>query len=258
MPAAPVIFVSHGAPTLALDQAKGAPLVEWGKQLPRPSAVLTISAHWVAPTLTVGARSNHSLLYDFYGFPAPLYNLRYPAPGAPELADRVSQLLAESGTEVKSEPSRGFDHGVWVPLLRLFPEADIPVLQLAQPAPLQPDELFRLGQQLAPLRNEGVLILASGSLTHNLYQFDPSERSVPPDWAVNFDSWAREVVQRRDWSALLNAATSAPDFATAHPTPEHFSPLWLAAGASRADDPLQLMVEGFEFGSISRLSLQFG
>jgi len=205
---------------------------------PRPTAILAISGHWFAPGLTIGTLDHSQLLYDFYGFPAPLYQLQYPAPGATALARRVNELLDQTMTSLITEPSRRLDHGAWVPLLRLFPDADIPVLQLAQPAPLQPEQLFQLGRQLAPLRDEGALIMASGAVTHNLYQVDHSEQTPPPEWAIAFDHWVREVVEQRQWPTLLRAAESAPHFNTAHPSIEHFSPLWLAAGAARPQEPI--------------------
>jgi len=163
----PVGFVGHGAPTLAVDRDKGAGLARWAAELPRPAAVLVVSAHWERAPVSLGATRHDELLYDFHGFPDELYRIRYAPPGAPVLADRVAGILA-GRTEVARVPQRPLDHGAWVPLLHMFADASVPVLQVSMPRAMDPADLFAIGEALAPLRKEGVLILGSGNIVHNL------------------------------------------------------------------------------------------
>ncbi|MEZ4265284.1 MAG: class III extradiol ring-cleavage dioxygenase [Myxococcota bacterium] len=252
----PVIFVGHGAPTVALDADKGAPFGAWVQALPTPRAVLVISAHWTAPRATSGAVETLPLIYDFYGFPDALYQVRWPAPGAPALAARVLELL---GDEAAEAPGRGLDHGVWTPLKWMFPKADVPVLQLAMPAVATYQQLLALGRKLAPLRDEGVLIVGSGNVTHNLRRVDGRDGAPQPAWAGDFDRWCADVLTRWDLDALAHARERAPEFQTAHPTDEHFRPLVIVAGAAGEETPEILFpITGFEFGSISRRAVQFG
>jgi len=253
----PVGFVAHGAPFLALDPVKGGDLRRWALQLQRPSAILIISAHWEQAPLAIGATATMPLIYDFYGFPAALYELKYPAPGTPEIAQRVKGLLMRHGPPAHF-PERGLDHGAWVPLVCMYPQADIPVLQISLPAQ-EPKKLFQLGQDLAPLRNEGVLILGSGNLTHNLAAIDWNPEPSIPDWAAEFDAWVEDTLQRNDVDALLNYQELAPGVKIALPTHEHFVPLILATGAAQQSRPVSVKfpVTGFEFGSISRRCVEF-
>ncbi|MBA2662608.1 MAG: dioxygenase [Bradymonadaceae bacterium] len=250
----PVGFVAHGAPTLAIDPGKGGDLARWAVDLPRPRAILVISAHWEESPATAGTTRMQELLYDFYGFPRELYALRYPSPGAPELAARLASLV---NGPLKQE-DRPLDHGVWVPLLHMAPEADVPVLQLSLPSHEGPKGLFDLGRALAPLRDEGIFILGSGNIVHNLRQIDWSG-GAPPAWADEFDQWAAESLLANDLDALIDYRTRAPGLHAAHPTEEHFQPLLVAAGAASVHGGTSTFpVEGFEFGSISRRSVQFG
>jgi 4,5-DOPA dioxygenase extradiol len=251
----PVLFVGHGAPLLAVDADKGAPLRAWGASLPRPAAILALSAHWLSREIHTGAVATRPLIYDFSGFPDALYRLRYASPGAPALADRVSALLGAEGLEVAPSPERGLDHGVWVPLLHLFPEAEVPVLQLSIPAPASPAALFALGRALAPLRDEGVLIMGSGNVTHNLGRLGPD--GAPPAWALDFDAWVARTLDTWDVDALLDYPRSAPSLRLAHPSEEHFVPLLIAAGAAGDKPRVRYPVLGFEYGSLSRRSVQF-
>ena len=179
----PSIFLSHGAPTLADDDVWTAELATWSGDLPRPESILVVSAHWEAAPLTVGATTTVPLYYDFYGFPDEYYQVTYAAPGAPELAEAVAKILAVPGQPVYQDPDRGLDHGAYVPLVEMYPEADIPVLQVSMPT-LDPAELFRLGQRLAPLRDEGVMIIGSGFSTHNLRAINAADpqSDAPPAW----------------------------------------------------------------------------
>jgi len=255
----PVAFVAHGAPTLALDQAKGAELQRWALSMPRPRAIAVVSAHWEHSPPCLGTLETRELVYDFYGFPEALYRLRYPCPGAPELAREVASLLEAHGLECAHAPGRGLDHGAWVPLLHMYPEADLPVLQIAQPRSPAPRAFFELGRALAPLRERGVLILASGNLTHNLGALDWSGNGPVPAWALAFDRWCQHTLADGDLEALLAYRERAPEWRRAHPSEEHLTPLLAAAGAA-ATGPREVRfpVAGFEYGSLSRRCVQFG
>src|SRR5262245_38827145 len=223
-PLVPVAFVSHGAPLLARDRVKGAELTAWSARLPLPSAVLILSAHWQEDAPATGATVPVPLIYDFFGFPDDLLTLTYAAPGAPWLADRVEAALNADFKPMRRS-DRGLDHGVWVPLLHMYPRADVPVLELAWPGQASPSELFALGRALAPLRAEGVLILASGGFVHNLGQLDWTDKSEAPPWACEFDAWGAETLRRGDFDALIDFRRRAPALSMAHPTDEHFLPL---------------------------------
>ncbi|MFO0696215.1 MAG: class III extradiol ring-cleavage dioxygenase [Polyangiales bacterium] len=250
----PALFVAHGAPTLALDPRKGEPLRAWGAALPRPKAILVISAHWDSAPITVETSVRPRLVYDFYGFPEPLYRLRYDAPGAPELAERVASMLSSRGPVARAE--RGWDHGLWVPFLHLFPEADLPILQISMPAAEGERSLYELGRALAPLRDEGVLIVGSGNLVHNLRMVDFSDRGPPPAFALEFDAWAKEAIERRDVDALVDFRQRAPAARLAHPTPDHYQPLLVVLGAADGGRSTRYAVEGFEYGNIDRRSIE--
>ncbi|HEX9584898.1 MAG TPA: class III extradiol ring-cleavage dioxygenase [Gammaproteobacteria bacterium] len=255
----PIVFVAHGAPTLALDGKKGAALSEWARSFPRPDAILAVSAHWERTPVFTGAEDTRELIYDFHGFPAELYQLEYPAPGAPDLAGEVRALLSANGQRTDSAPDRGWDHGVWVPLSHMFPEADIPLLQLSLPSEAGPEAIFALGKAIAPLRRRGVLIMASGVLVHNLSTIDYREREATPQWALDFDDWLADSLVRGDHDALVGYERHAPDFHRSHPTPEHFTPLLVAAGAASVDGLRPgFPVTGFEYASLSRRCVQFG
>jgi 4,5-DOPA dioxygenase extradiol len=251
----PSIFLAHGSPLLLDDRAWVAELAAWAAAMPRPRAVLMISAHWVDEPVTLAATKTVPLVYDFYGFPKPYYEVRYPAPGAPELARRVHELLA--GIPVRDE-ERGLDHGAYVPLVAMYPEANVPVLQMSIPT-MDAGELLALGRTLAPLRREGVLITGSGFLTHNLRALDWRSGSRPPAWASEFDAWAKDVLERRDADELARYRERAPGVDDALPTHEHFVPVAVALGASidrseRATFP----ISGFTYGSFTKRSVQFG
>lgn len=252
----PVVFAAHGAPILLDDAAWMAELAAWARAMPRPSSVLMVSAHWEERPTTLGATRTVPLVYDFYGFPERYYQTEYPAPGAPELATRVRALLRGKGIAVADDPARGLDHGAYVPLVAMFPSADVPVLQVSMPG-LDTRELLALGRALAPLRDEGVLIFGSGFLTHNMrYAFRPGI----PDWAREFDAWAEDALRRFDVDALLDFQTRAPAARTALPTWEHYAPLLVAAGAvSEARPKVAFPVTGFWMdGAFTRRSVQLG
>lgn len=247
------LFVSHGAPTLALDPVQGADLRRLGASLPVPSSVLVVSAHWEATPAAIGTLRPRELIYDFYGFPDPLYRLRYEALVASSLAEELTRLVPGL---VQQE--RGWDHGVWVPLLHLFPQADVPVLQLSLPSAWSPRKLFELGRALAPLRERGVLLLASGGMVHNLRALDLGGGAPVPPWALAFESFVREQLDRGELDALIDYRQRAPDLRLAHPTEEHFQPFLVALGAAAdGTGKVSYPISGFEYGSLSRLAVQW-
>lgn len=254
----PVIFLSHGAPPLADDPLWKSQLAEWSAGLPKPKSVLMISAHWENDPLTVSATRTVPLLYDFWGFPERFYQVTYPAPGAPQLAAEVEGLLGSAGHSVHRDEQRGLDHGAYVPLVEMYPDADVPVLQVSMPT-LDPKELFEIGRLLAPLRDQGVLIVGSGFSTHNLREMNwhAGPEGHPPNWSVEFDDWLGEKIVARDVDSLINFQHSAPAATLAHPRTEHFAPLFISLGAA-ADESLESStpVTGFWFG-LSKRSVQF-
>ena len=254
----PTIFVAHGAPPLLDEPPWVEELNTWAQAMPAPTAVLMLSAHWEERPITLGATATVPLVYDFYGFPPRYYQQQYPAPGAPGLAERIHKTLGPD-QPVMDEPARGLDHGAYIPLVAMYPQADVPTLQASLPG-MEPADLFALGRRLAPLRDEGVLIVGSGFLTHNLRAMDFSPGSKTPAWASEFDAWAKDALERKDVDALLDYRRRAPGVRLALPTPEHFVPVLVALGAS-ADDPaaaVQFPIEGFWGGSATRRSVQFG
>lgn len=255
----PVLFVSHGAPTFALEPGRaGALLRELGARLPRPRAVVVVSPHWPSLGFAVGAHPQPPTLHDFGGFPPALYALQYPAPGEPQLAARIIELLAQAGEEAALDPQRGFDHGAWVPLRHLYPQAEVPVVQLSMPRRLDAVAAWRLGETLAPLRDEGVLILGSGSLTHNLMEFFDRDEGAAAGYAREFVDWVRAALTAGDRDALLDWRARAPHAVRAHPTTEHFLPLLVAAGAAGATNAVEVLDGGIDHGVLSMESYVFG
>jgi len=253
----PVVFVSHGAPTMALDRTAGADFEHLAQQLPKPRAVLVVSAHWLDAPATIGTRSRRELMYDFSGFPAELYRVRYDAPAAADVADELQRMVPS----LQRDDERPWDHGVWLPFVHMFARADVPVLQVSVPYRWSPRQLFELGRSLAPLRDQGVLVLGSGGMVHNLGRLDWNGDGQPPAWAANFEGWVRQRLGTGDVDGLLAYREKAPDLKLAHPTDDHFLPLLVAAGAATARgtaEPVTFPIEGFEFGSLSRLAVRFG
>ncbi len=254
MALAPALYIGHGAPPLLDDPLWSSQFAAWANELERPSAILVVSAHWESAPLTIGSTSGQTpLIYDFGGFAPKYYNLQYRAPGAPDLAARIKGLMSE---HVAEQPNRGLDHGAYVPLLKMFPNADIPVLQMSIPTQ-DPEKLFKIGQQLAPLRDEGVLIIGSGFLTHGLpFLRDFSIDATPPGWSVEFDLWAQEVLSRGAVDALMNYKALAPGMPYAHPTVEHFAPIFITLGAAtQADAAPDTAIDGYWMG-LSKRSFQ--
>jgi 4,5-DOPA dioxygenase extradiol len=235
----PSLFVSHGAPTLAVDQnAAHAFLKGLGARIGRPRAILVVSAHWMTAVPSLSLAEHPETIHDFGGFPDFMYELKYPAPGAPSVATRAAELLRAAGHDISLHPSRGLDHGAWVPLMLMYPEADIPVVQLSIQPKLSPEDHWKMGEALRPLRDEGVLILGSGSATHNLREaFLFGADDPTPDYVLEFEQWLVDAVTGSKKTELLNYLERAPHAKRAHPTNDHFYPLLVAAGAG--DDGAQ-------------------
>nr|WP_042183935.1 class III extradiol ring-cleavage dioxygenase [Kibdelosporangium sp. MJ126-NF4]CEL15967.1 FIG074102: hypothetical protein [Kibdelosporangium sp. MJ126-NF4]CTQ93891.1 FIG074102: hypothetical protein [Kibdelosporangium sp. MJ126-NF4] len=254
----PVLYLSHGAPPLADDPLWTRQLAQWSGDLSTPTAILVVSAHWEEAPLTIGATTTQPLVYDFWGFPERYYGVRYAAPGAPELAAKVRKLVQSPRTPVRDEPSRGLDHGAYVPLVEMYPNANIPVLQISMPT-LDPSGLLDLGRKLAPLRDEGVLIIGSGFFTHNLSEMNMAAGTdvTPPRWSSEFDAWGKEILTERDFDALLDFGHKAPAAQLAHPRTEHFAPLFVALGASiDSNEHATTTIDGYWYG-LSKRSVQF-
>jgi 4,5-DOPA dioxygenase extradiol len=252
----PALYLSHGAPPLADDPVWPGQLAAWAAGLPRPKAVLVISAHWEDAPLAIGATTTVPLVYDFWGFPEHYYRVTYPAPGAPALAEDVRKLLRRAGSPVQDVPDRGLDHGAYVPLVEMFPGADVPVLQVSMPT-LDPAGLLDIGRRLAPLRDEGVLIVGSGFFTHNLAALRHAGPK-PPTWSTEFDDWGRRALDAQDVDALLDFEHTSPAGRLAHPRTEHFAPLFVTLGAAESELGSQRsIIDGFWMG-LAKRSLQLG
>ncbi|WP_018471691.1 MULTISPECIES: dioxygenase [unclassified Streptomyces] len=252
----PALYLSHGAPPLADDPVWPGQLAAWSAELPRPTAILMVSAHWEEAPLALGAVRTLPLVYDFWGFPEHYYRVQYAAPGAPALADSVRKLLAAPGAPVQDIPDRGLDHGAYVPLVEMYPDADIPVLQMSLPT-LDPRRLMDIGRKLAPLRDEGVLIVGSGFFTHNLAAL---RQGGTPSWSAEFDDWGRAALDGGDIDTLLDFRHAAPAGTLAHPRTEHFAPLFVTLGAADAAGDLatqRSIIDGFWMG-LAKRSVQFG
>jgi len=251
----PTLYIGHGAPPLVDDPVWVAQLAAWASALPRPKAVLMVSAHWENAPLTMGAtRTGTPLVYDFGGFPQRYYRQQYRSPGAPELAADVRRLLSDQ--PVAEEPDRGLDHGAYVPLTVMYPDADVPVLQISMPS-LDPEQLFDIGRRLRPLRDQGVLIIGSGFLTHGLpYIRDFRLDAPPPAWSSEFDAWAHEALEHGDVDELSDFVHRAPAVRYAHPRTEHLAPLFVTLGAGDSHgEPLPSIIDGYWMG-LSKRSIQ--
>ncbi|MBJ7537336.1 4,5-DOPA dioxygenase extradiol [Marinomonas transparens] len=256
--AMPVLFIGHGSPMNALRNTPFTQhLKKLGHDLPQPRAILVVSAHWVANGPRLSGSSHPDTIYDFGGFPDDLYQIRYPSPGAPELAARVAKGLKTDQGEV--DATRGLDHGAWTVLRHLYPQADIPVIQLAMSARLTMAEHMALATELQALRQEGILILASGNIVHNLGATNRTPGAMNVEWAIEFDGIIKEALLQRDLTQLLALDKSKyPLWNIAHPTIEHYVPLLYALGASTEEDVIRFPYEGFESTSISMRSVMFG
>lgn len=247
---APSLFVSHGSPMFALEPGELGPrLRALGAELTGLRAVAVVSAHWQTRGVRVTTAASPPTIHDFGGFPDSLYRLRYPSAGAPALAGLAVQELMAAGFGAHPDAQRGLDHGAWVPLRHLFPEADIPVFQISMPVDLDPVGALRLGAALAPLRDRGVLVVGSGSLTHNLYELRQHVRD--PEYAAQFAAWVQAALLAGDTTALADYRHLAPHAVRAHPTEEHYLPLLVAAGAARDGDTAEHIPGGMSHGTLS-------
>lgn len=250
----PALFISHGAPPLVDDGLWVSELQQLARDLPRPKAILIVSAHWEAAPTMLGATEPVPLVYDFAGFARRYYEVTYPAPGAPGLADQVAALLPDTEQVVRT--NRGLDHGAYVPLTVMYPDADVPVLQMSLPT-LEPDRLLGLGRRLQPLRDQGVLVIGSGFTTHGLpfltREHWRSPATPPPGWSVEFDHWARETLAAGDVETLAAFRDRAPGMPYAHPTIEHFAPMFVTLGAAGDPEaPPTQAIDGFWMGLAKR------
>lgn len=251
----PSLFISHGAPDLPIRHGPTqAFLRQLAHLMPKPKAILIISAHWLTAKPTVSTAQNPKTVYDFGGFPSELYQLSYPAPGAPDVANQVAELLSSSDLPARTNAKRGFDHGIWTPLILIYPEAKIPVVQMSLQPSQGPEYHLQLGKLLAPLRSNGILIIGSGAATHNLRAFAGYDSS-PPAWATAFDDWLTTTVHNNDVSSLLNYRQQAPYADQNHPTEEHLLPLFVALGAGGQGQQIH---QGFTYGAFSMSAFMFG
>lgn len=253
----PALFVSHGAPTLPIDPGPTGPfLQDLGERIGRPAGIVCLSAHWDTQSPRVTGSPAPETIHDFGGFPKELYDLRYPAPGDPDLARLVVDLLGAAGKPAAIDPKRGLDHGAWVPLLLMFPAADIPVVQLSVQSHLDARHHLEIGRALEPLRSDGILLLGSGGATHNLGTFGAAPLEAPPaPWAAAFDEWLRTAVEANRVEELLAWRERAPDPERNHPTPDHFMPLFAPLGA--ATGPGRRIHSAFTFSTFSMAAFEW-
>ena len=251
----PTLFLSHGSPMHALEP--GAVRAVWedlARALPRPKALLTASAHWETnlPMLTGNAKPE--TIHDFHGFPKPLYEIQYPAPGAPEISARALALLKHAGFTAAIDGCRGLDHGAWSPLLHMYPDADVPVVQVSVQTELGPKHHLALGRALAPLAHEGVLLIGSGHMTHNLRE---RRAGAPAAYAREFQAWVKQKIDDHDLDALADYRSLTPHGVRAHPTDEHFLPLFVALGAAVGNYRASRLYDGIEMGTLAMDAYRF-
>ena len=254
----PTIFFGHGNPLNALQQ--NAYTEAWaaiGKSIEKPKAILCVSAHWYIAATAVTAMPQPRTIHDFGGFPGALYEIEYPAPGSPSLAKQIRDSLAP--IPVTMDQSWGLDHGTWSVLCHVFPNAEVPVVQLSMDETQPPEFHYELGKRLGPLRDDGVLVIGSGNLVHNLHTYAwGRHNSEPFDWAIRFETRARDLLIDRHDESLVNYESLGHEAILSAPTPDHYLPLLYVLGASEADDNGRFLVEGFDGGSVSMLSVRFG
>jgi 4,5-DOPA dioxygenase extradiol len=259
----PAIFVSHGAPNLILHDAPVRDFLKtYGKELGHPKAIVIVSAHFGTREAAVVVDEKPGMIYDFGGFEPELYQMQYPAPGSPELAERVGQLLTDAGIPVHAVANRGFDHGTWVPLKLMYPDADIPVLQLSVQPKADPEHHLKIGRALAPLREENILVIGSGSFSHNLGEVFTARGLAPvdapaKDWMIAFREWMDAKIAANDTDALVHYRTEAPYAERNHPTDEHLLPLYVALGAGEGGKPERIHYS-IQYGALALDAYRFG
>ncbi|MDP2790281.1 MAG: 4,5-DOPA dioxygenase extradiol [Rectinemataceae bacterium] len=248
----PVLFIGHGSPmNILANNSYTDALKELAASLPVPKAILVVSAHWVTPGLKVTASPNPKQIYDFYGFPDELYKVEYAPPGDPSLASRAAGLLSAAGFPCKEDPTRGIDHAAWAVLVHMYPGAGIPVLELSLDYQAHPGSLFDLGASLAALREEGVLLMGSGNIVHNLYKIEYATDAKPYSWALKFNELAKATVAAGDRDRLAAFALPTEESREAVPTPEHYLPFLAALGAMAEDEKAAVFHESFQNASIA-------
>ena len=257
----PALFVSHGSPMVALDDdAYNRSLAAFAKSVPVPEAIVVVSAHWeTRAPIRVASGERLETIHDFGGFPEALYRIEYPAPGQPALAREVAGLLESAGLDVALDPERGLDHGPWVPLRFLYPDARVPVVGVSLPRPRTPEELLRAGRALAPLRDRRVLLFGSGGITHNLRLVNFEDKHAPVDaWARAFDDWIAGRLAELDTAAIAAYEERAPEARRAVPTTEHFDPIFPVLGSASPGERVSTVFEGFHHGNLSMRSFSLG
>jgi len=262
-PKMPALFISHGSPLMALtDSAAQRFLKDLGTRLPRPQAIVAVSAHHDAPSTEVTGAARPDTIHDFGGFPAELYRIRYGAPGEPTLARQIVERLTAEALPARVEPRRGLDHGAWIPLYLMYPQADVPVVQVSIDSARPPAHHFALGRALRPLREAGALLIGSGGATHNLGLYfragDRHDGSAPPEWVEAFNEWTAGAVEARRFDELLRYRERAPYAAQNHPTPEHYLPLFATLGAAYDDEPGVRIHASYDRGLLSLDAYAFG
>jgi 4,5-DOPA dioxygenase extradiol len=257
MPRLPALFVSHGSPMVAIeDEAWGRALGAYAATLAKPRAVAVVSGHFETPgPVRVTASPAPETIHDFGGFPEELYGIRYPARGDPGLAALITRLLCDAGFPARTDRDRGLDHGAWIPLRFLYPNADVPVVEISQPLRRNPEDALRMGAALSRLREEGVLLLGTGGVVHNLGRIgaeDDPERVE--DWARAFDAWFADRLAAMDAAGIAAYRTAAPHAQLAVPTPDHFDPIFVVLGSARTGERAHTVYEGFRYGTLSMRS----
>jgi 4,5-DOPA dioxygenase extradiol len=249
----PSVFVSHGSPMVGIETGPYQDALTTFGAKHHPAAVIAVSAHWASGNVVRIASGAHpALIYDFGGFPQALFDLRYDAPGSPELAARIAETLGGGGQPAQLDPARGWDHGVWIPLRLMYAAASVPVVEVSIPLTLSPAQLYHIGELLRPFRKEGVMVLGSGGVVHNLSLVDFANRDRAPDrWAMEFDNWLKDKLSAWDLDALFDYARLAPHASRAVPTPEHFVPVFVTIGAAAKNSVVYHFHESFQHGNIS-------
>lgn len=248
----PVVFISHGAPSFALDPGSAGPaLTRFGSTLPKPQAIVVLSPHWQSQGLYLSSSSTPETIHDFSGFPSALYQLQYPVAGAPDIAAQLQQHLLQQGFSAGLNPNRGLDHGAWVPLRYLFPQANVPVIQLSLPVRWSSRQLYQLGQALADFAPEQILFVGSGSLTHNLYEFRAYADEPAAAYAAEFSDWIANRLSQNQALQVVDALELAPHAKRAHPTDEHFLPLSFVLGIAGQYSTVQPLVREIRHSVLS-------
>lgn len=254
----PSLFLCHGAPSLAIEDNQYTDfLKQVSQQFDKPKAIVIFSAHWESDILSFTyTNDSHDTIYDFYGFPEALYTIKYPAKGSTEIAEKLQKWLLESGIDAQKEMARGLDHGAWVVLRLMYPNADIPVIGVSVNPKLSPVEQYKIGQSIRKLREEGILVIGSGSTVHNLRMLEWGKKT-PTEWAVEFDDWLIDKVEKWDLHSLFSYEELAPHSRLAIPRNEHFVPLFIAMGSGDDEKKATVLHRSYDLGTLSLVCFQF-